>query len=185
VLNPKQIEKRIFFCQAAPDGEIDPPAQVVTCDESRNSLCDGPRRMQIQKGISQDRTDRRKETCAKGLMSWGAIGKVWKSKVIFISPLANAQNYQDMLSENNILESLSVQRDGMDFTLYCHQESGPAHVAKSAQRFIKERLSYIPKWPLDSPDLSVIEIVWKIRKMKIAKRNLQSFPGLKRILADK
>lgn len=86
------------------DGESDLSAQVVVSDEPIFLVCDDSRRMWVQRRLHQGTANRRNETFAKGFMCRGTSLKGCKSKLIFIDKSVNAQVYESMLSENNILE---------------------------------------------------------------------------------
>jgi transposase len=182
LITEKQEQKRIDFCMKSLAGNIDWAGEVIISDESRFGLFDDSRRMWIQRGVYTDRTVRPTPKHNASFMVWAAIGKGFKSKLIFIDGNLNADGYQKMLTENGILEDM---RDHFgEAPGYFQQDGAPAHRAKKTMTFLQKEVNTIPDWPPNSPDLSVIENVWGILKMRIARRGPKTIPELKTMLQE-
>jgi transposase len=119
-------------------------------------------------------------------MVWGAVGWNYKFKLIFVEGTLNAKRYQDMLDQNHVIESMhrhSVEHLGG--IGYFQQDGAPAHTAKKTVRWLKKKKNrIIVDWPANSPDLSVIETVWGILKLRIAMSGPKSVAELIEMLQD-
>ena len=64
------------------------------------------------------------------------------------------------------------------------EDNDPKHTSKNAAIW-KDRnnVARLP-WPSSSPDLNPIENVWVLMKVKVAQKNPQSIPALKKIIKD-
>ena len=68
---------------------------------------------------------------------------------------------------------------GDDFIL--QQNNAPIHTAKIVKKHLQENLINILEWPPQSPDLSPIENMWSILKLRIAEhrpRNIKELENL-------
>jgi hypothetical protein len=102
------------------------------------------------------------------VMVWGAIGKGFKSKLIVVQGTLNAERYHAMLSDNGVIKDMATHfgcREG-----FFQQDGAPPQRAKSTVSLLQALIRLIVNWPPDSPDLSPIENVWGILKIRIAAR---------------
>jgi transposase len=182
LITEKQEQKRMDFCMKSLAGNIDWAAEVIISDESRFGLFDDSRRMWIQRGVYTDLTMRATPKHDASFMVWGAIGRNFKSKLVFIEGNLNADGYQQMLTENGIL--VDMRNHFGESPGYFQQDGAPAHRAKKTMTFLQKEINTIPDWPPNSPDLSVIENVWGILKARIARRGPKTIPELKAILQE-
>ena len=81
-------------------------------------------------------------------MVWACIGKNFKSNLIKIEGKLNAISYQNMLTQNHIIEKLN-ERYGTNG--YVFQEDGATpHRAKSTRLYLKDKVTSLPEdlhWP--------------------------------------
>jgi hypothetical protein len=92
----------------------------------------------------------------------------FKSKMIFIERNLNADGYQKVFIENGILEDM---REYFGESLRCFQYDGaPIHPVERTMTFLQKEVNTIPDWLATSRYLSVIENVWRIPKMRIARK---------------
>jgi transposase len=107
LITETQEEKRVAFCEKSLAGDIDWASQVIISDESRFGLDDDSRRMWVQRGVYNDRTLKPTPKHNASFMVWGAIGKGFKSKLIFIDGNPNADGYQKILTESKVLDDMN------------------------------------------------------------------------------
>jgi hypothetical protein len=67
---------------------------------------------------------------------------------------------------------------------FFQQDGAPAHRAKSTTKLLGDRIPLIPDWPPNSPDLSPIENVWGILKIRLAAREPKNVAGLRATLLE-
>jgi hypothetical protein len=162
------------------EDDIEWSGDVIISDESRFGLFDDSRRLWIQRGIYTERTFKPTPKHNTSFMVWGAIGKGFKSKLVFIEGNLNAVEYRRMLTQNGILDDMKDHfGDGVG---HFQQDGAPAHRAKATVKFLEDSIDLIPDWPPNSPDLSVIENVWGILKAKIAKKEPKTIADLRSLL---
>ena len=74
----------------------------------------------------------------------------------------NSEVYLDLLKEK-VIPNLR-ERFGTNFILQNH---APPHVAKKVKEFLAENEINLLRWPSRSPDLSIIENVWRVMKCDV------------------
>jgi hypothetical protein len=92
-----------------------------------------------------------------------------------------AADYEHMLDESQVLDRLKEL--SKEETIYLQQEGEPSDRAKTGVEFIENLVALVKDWPVNSPDLSVVENVWVILKLPLAQRapTLTLIPELKRM----
>lgn len=101
------------------------------------------------------------------LQIWAAVGIGWKSELVFVDrPVKNdddkfvpgrmnAQSYKRRCLVPNMAHWLDAN------TIF-QQDNARCHTAKAVESYLDNKdLDYIKDWPAYSPDLNMIELVWK------------------------
>jgi hypothetical protein len=176
-LTETQIQKRIEFCTHNLTNEIDWSSNVIISDESRFSMVDDSRRRWIRRGVYLSNTFQKKSKFSKSLMVWACIGKNFKSPLIFIEGNLNTDGYIQMLRNNNVFDTISESLNSE--TVYFQQDGATCHTSKRSIEYIKEHIQLIENWPSNSPDLSPIENLWAILKLRLQEKAFATLDELK------
>jgi transposase len=135
-LTPYQILQRIAFCHEAEIQEIDWGSEVVISDEPHFGLFDDSRRIWIRRGVYTEETFRDRPKFELSLMLLAAIGKHYKSPLIFIDGRLDANGYIALLRDNHIFKDMKAAFK--DSPVYFQQDGAAWHTAAKSKTFIKE-----------------------------------------------
>lgn len=107
----------------------------------------------------------------KSIMVWGAIKANGERYLVKCNSVVNSSEYQRILSEG-LLPHMSI-------TDIFQQDNAPSHKSQSTMNFIENnKICYISDWPAQSPDLNIIEPVWKLLKDRVSQFNPTSINDL-------
>lgn len=166
--------------------------KVITSDEAWVYLSDTGRKRSVQY-ISRDKSRREAEVKVhvanpRGIMVWVAMSASGVSRPLFIEPGAkiNAEYYQQKVLRPFFSRDVTKMYPN-DAYLF-HQDSAPAHTAKSTIQWLKShKVPFIPpeKWMPSSPDASPCDyFLWGHLKAELNKKAPRSVEGLKTAIAD-
>lgn len=173
LLNKKQKKKRLDWCHIYKEKDPNFWKGIIFSDESMFNIPIGHcGRVWRKKGESFNTDCTRK--CVKhpgGLMIWGCMDYKGVGKLLFVSEKINSQVYQDILNEGLIPTLNDHFPDGIsEFTEeqpIFQQDLAPAHNSKSTKKWFSDNNINVLPWPANSPDLNVIENVWRDIKFAI------------------
>ena len=78
----------------------------------------------------------------------------------------------------NVLKKLALPLLKRDKKLVFQQDNAPCHTAKKVKKFFTEKKIKVLKWPANSPDLKIIENIWRILKFKLNRIPIRSKAAL-------
>ena len=98
---------------------------------------------------------------------WGGITFSGIRVLVPISGTLDSFGYMKILSDN--LPTLIRGVVGVSAVL--QQDNAPVHTARAVRSFLQQNSVNTTIWPAQSPDLNIIENVWKMVKERIRKEN--------------
>jgi hypothetical protein len=98
----------------------------------------------------------------KSVMFWGVVSRQAYGPITEVIGKNTALNYVETLKET-LLPELEVAQGPVIF----QQDNAPIHKTDAVMAFLEENQIETIEWPPQSPDLSPIENIWNVLKMKM------------------
>jgi transposase len=125
LLTEAHIATRLRFCGQNLSSEIDWSRDVVISDESRFCLYSDNKMGWVKRGAYNDSSYISTPKFQGGIMCWGAIGRGYKSPLLFFDSTVDVDTYISTLQKYRIFESmLEILKDRV--TIF-QQDGAPAH----------------------------------------------------------
>jgi hypothetical protein len=90
----------------------------------------------------------------------------------------NGAKYSEIFDEN-LLQSLRLRQR---FTF--QQDNDPKHTAKTTQEWLLDKSLNVLEWPGQSPDLNLIEHLWRYLKKAVQRRSPSNLTKFERICRE-
>ena len=91
---------------------------------------------------------------------WAAIGRNYKSELMFVDKSVNAQRYKRLLMESKIFSELNKKEKPFNFLF--QQDGATYHWTPLVMKYICRYARFLNGWLPNSPDISPIENLWTI-----------------------
>lgn len=120
------------------------------------------------------------KSLGNGLKFWGCISANGPGKIVILEGKVNADLCLKLLKKTAIPEGRRLL--GADFTL--QQDNARIHKAKKVQKYLVDNNINVLEWPPQSPDLSPIENIWALLKLRISHREPRNIIDLKQLIVE-
>jgi transposase len=114
------------------------------------------------------------------IMLWGCVSVSGTGRLVRIEGKMNGAKYREILDEN-LLQSAQDNRQERRFTF--QHGNDPKHTTKKRQEWCRDKSLNILEWPSQSPDLNLIEHLWRDLKIAVQQRFPSNSPT--RVSAEK
>ena len=112
--------------------------------------------------------DFREDHCARykkytfGTMVWGAIGKNYRSPLVFPKGKINSEEYVNFLKKAHFFDDADQKLGKLKYVF--QQDGATSHTTSSTYNYLEKHALILYGWPANSPDLSPIEMIWAYMK---------------------
>lgn len=160
--------KRLDFCKVMIEKDDDYLSRIMWTDETKvqaypNGELVFYRAFPVELGGKEYVTPM-KQNGGGGVMFWGCMTRRAWGPITAIDGTINGETYLQLLKDVVIPEI-----EASEVPIIFQQDNAPAHKKASVTSFLQAQDFEILTWPPQSPDLSPIEWVWNIIKMKMKK----------------
>jgi hypothetical protein len=93
---------------------------------------------------------------------FAVIGIAFKSDLMLVEGSIDTDRYIQNIDGMSFIKALDAMHE--PFSWVIQQAGAPAHISQRALDWLEESVDVIVEWPANSPDLSLIKVLWAILK---------------------
>lgn len=102
-LTDLQVQKRLDFCNSILNDPHVDFTKIIFSDESRFTQTSDSRWIWARKGITSDSQFTEVQGYPRGIMIWGAIGVGFKSRLVIVDGMIDAEKYLSVIHDSNLI----------------------------------------------------------------------------------
>jgi transposase len=190
VISPVNREKRKRFCRSRLHWKVQEHwNKVIYSDETRIEIGNNQKWYVWRKSNERLRPEcnwlyRGKNYRAKfSVMFWGCITYYGVGTLTAVDGNMNSDKYINIL-DNNLWPVIARHFPATDFIF--QEDNAPCHVSRQSNQWKSDNNIRTLDWPPQSPDLNIIENIWKVIKVRVRRRicKIENASDLRTVVAE-